>query len=297
MAVPSHDGVRGRIDSTSYALHASQMARVWELSAGPPAPDSLGPVPASGVAAVICPHDDFSFAGRVYRRVLPLITARPVVLFGVFHGYRRVGERNRFFPYSTIGVVPQDLKFQGERSETVIGNDNTFREFVSVHRGTKGGGALTRIGSGCLLQAHAHVAHDCSIGDGVILGHGATMAGHVEIQDGAYVGAFTGIHQFCRVGIHAFLGGFTVVTMDALPYMKTVGTREVKSFGPNSVGLQRKGISEQSIEELKRVYRILFRSKLNTTQALEIARGQQWTTPEVAVLMQFMETSERGFIR
>ncbi len=208
----------------------------------------------------------------------------------------RIGERNRFFPYSVIGVEPQDLKFQGERSETEIGSDNTFREFVTVHRGTKGGGALTRIGDGCLLQAYAHVAHDCQIGSRVILGHGVTMAGHVVIEDSAFVGAFSGIHQYCRIGRHAIVGGYSVITKDVMPYSKTVAVREVKTFGVNKVGLERHGFSSERIARLHHAFRLLGSAKLNTSQAVERIRADGMNE-DLEVLVNFILSSERGVIK
>lgn len=208
----------------------------------------------------------------------------------------RIGQRNRFFPYSVIGVEPQDLKFQGERSETHIGSDNIFREFVTVHRGTKGGGGLTRIGDGCLLQAYAHVAHDCQIASRVILGHGVTMAGHVVIEECAFVGAFSGIHQYCRIGRHAIVGGYSVITKDVLPYSKTVAAREVKTFGVNKVGLERHGFSSERIARLHHAFRLLTSDKLNTSQALERIRADGMNE-DLEVLVSFILSSERGVIK
>ncbi len=211
-------------------------------------------------------------------------------------GPLRIGERNRFFPYTVIGVAPQDLKYQGERSETRIGAGNTFREFVTVHRGTKGGGGLTRIGDGCLLQAYAHVAHDCSVGNHVVLGHGVTMAGHVTIEDYAFIGAFSGIHQFCRVGQHAMVGGYSVITKDVLPYSKTAGERQVRAFGLNKVGLERHGFSSERIERLHHAFRLLLSSKLNTSQAVEQIRAGE-LNEDIEILLKFIESSERGVIK
>jgi UDP-N-acetylglucosamine acyltransferase len=214
----------------------------------------------------------------------------------VVEGPIRIGPNNRFFPNAVIGVVPQDLKFQGEWSETRIGAGNTFREFATVHRGTKGGGALTSIGDGCLLQAFAHVAHDCRIGNQVILGHGVTMAGHVTIEDYAFVGAFTGIHQFCRLGRYSIVGGYSVITQDVLPFSKTVSEREVRTFGVNKIGLERHGFSAERIESLHRAFRLLTASKLNTTQALEKIRAEG-LSEDVQVLVDFITASERGVIK
>lgn len=209
----------------------------------------------------------------------------------------KIGARNQFFPYSTIGVVPQDLKFQGERSETVIGDDNTFREFVTVHRGTKGGGALTKLGNGCLVMAYTHIAHDCIVGNKVILGNGVTLAGHVVIQDFANVGAFSGVHQFCRVGMHALIGGYSVITQDVLPFSRTVAEREVKNYGLNKIGLERRGYSEEQMNALHHAFRLLLSSKLNTSQALEQIRADGTPSPEVQQLITFIESSERGVIK
>ncbi len=147
-------------------------------------------------------------------------------------------------------------------------------------------------------MAYSHVAHDCTIGDNVIMANAATLAGHVTVGDHATVGAFSAVHQFCRVGPHAFIGGFSVITRDALPYIKTVGVRnQAKIYGINSLGLQRKGFSAQSLAELKQVYRVLFRSQMNTGDALMKTKENQWTSPEVAILIEFIQSSERGFIR
>lgn len=209
-----------------------------------------------------------------------------------------VGERCRFYGHASIGTDPQDLKYKGEPTRLRIGDRNVFREFVSVNRGSSLGGGITVIGNDGLFMAYSHVAHDGQVGDQVIFANAATLAGHVSIGGCAQVGAFSAVHQFCRVGPHAFIGGFSVITRDALPYIKTVGPRnEAKIYGINTIGLQRKGIPESSIEELKQAYRILFRSKLNTGDALAKLREEKWTAPEVAVLIEFIESSERGFIR
>lgn len=179
-----------------------------------------------------------------------------------------------------------------------IGDDNIFREFVTLNRGTQGGNGITVIGNGNFFMAYSHVAHDSVMGSGIIMANAATLAGHVTVGDHATIGAFSAVHQFCRVGPHAFIGGFSVITRDALPFIKTVGERNhAKIYGINSLGLERKGISEQSIRELKQVYRICFRSKTNTGDALAKIRENRWSAPEVATLISFMESSKRGFIR
>jgi UDP-N-acetylglucosamine acyltransferase len=214
------------------------------------------------------------------------------------HGWTTIGERCHFYTHVSAGTDPQDLKYQGEATYLKIGNDNVFREFVSLNRGTQGGHGITIIGNNNFIMAYSHVAHDCIVGDNVIMANAATLAGHVTISDHSTVGAFSAVHQFCRVGPHAFIGGFSVITRDALPYIKTVGERnQAKIYGINTLGLQRKGFSEQSIEELKQIYRICFRSKMNTGEALKKAKEQPWSAPEVFTLIEFMENSERGFIR
>ncbi|HYK89742.1 MAG TPA: acyl-ACP--UDP-N-acetylglucosamine O-acyltransferase [Acidobacteriota bacterium] len=212
-------------------------------------------------------------------------------------GSTTIGERCHFYSHVSVGTDPQDLKYKGEATHLRIGNENVFREFVTLNRGTQGGGGVTTIGDRNFFMAYAHVAHDSHMGSDIIMANAATLAGHVSVGNHATVGAFSAVHQFCRVGPHAFIGGFSVVTRDALPYVKTVGDRnQAKIYGINSIGLQRKGIPEASINELKKLYRILFRSDLNTTEALKHAREDEWTAPEVATLLDFIETSERGFI-
>ncbi len=212
-------------------------------------------------------------------------------------GPLRVGSGNKFFPYSSIGVVPQDLKFHGERSETVIGDENTFREFVTVHRGTQGGGGLTRIGCRNLIMAYTHIAHDCRIEDNTILANGTTLAGHVLIEDYAVVGAFCGIHQFCRVGRHSLIGGYSVITQDVLPFSKTVSDRETHAHGINSLGLKRHGFTQERRERLNRAFRLLTSSKLNTSQAIEKIREEAATSEDLQQLLRFIESSERGVIK
>ncbi|HWP86194.1 MAG TPA: acyl-ACP--UDP-N-acetylglucosamine O-acyltransferase [Terriglobia bacterium] len=212
-------------------------------------------------------------------------------------GPLRVGPGNKFFPYSSIGMVSQDKKFRGERTETLIGKGNTIREFVTVHRGTAGGGGLTKIGDDNWIMAYTHIAHDCIVGSHTVLANGTTLAGHVIIEDYATVGAFSGIHQFCRVGRHAIIGGYSVITQDVLPFSKTVSERETKVFGVNTVGLERHGFSAEQRERLSRAFRYLVASKLNTTQAVEKIRAEAGESPEVQELLRFIETSERGFIK
>jgi UDP-N-acetylglucosamine acyltransferase len=208
-----------------------------------------------------------------------------------------IGEDNIFYPYSTVGVASQDLKYKGERAETRIGHRNKIREFVTIHRGTQGGGLLTSIGSDNLLMAYTHVAHDVAIGDHCILVNGVTLAGHVTIGDWAELSAFVGVHQFCRIGRHSFVGPHSVVTQDILPYSVAVNEREMKVFGANRVGLERRGFSTEAIERLQTSFRLLTRSKLNTSQAVERIRAEVASSAEVDELLEFISTSQRGVVK
>jgi UDP-N-acetylglucosamine acyltransferase len=212
-------------------------------------------------------------------------------------GVTHIGQDNVFYPYSTIGVASQDLKYKGERAETRIGSRNKIREFVSIHRGTEGGGLVTEIGDDNLLMAYAHVAHDVRIGNHTQLGNAVTFAGHVIVEDWTVIEAFSGVHQFCRIGKHAFVGGYSVVTKDVLPYSMTVSPRESRVFGENKVGLERRGFARESIESLHKAFRLLTKSGLNTTQAVERIRQEVPECAEVRDLLAFMERSERGFVK
>ncbi len=212
-------------------------------------------------------------------------------------GPTRIGEDNLFYPYSTVGVAPQDLKYKGERSETRIGNRNRIREFVTIHRGTEGGGLVTSIGDDNLLMAYVHVAHDVIIGNHTVLANGVTFAGHVTVEDWAVIGAFSGVHQFCRVGRHAMIGGYSVITQDVLPFSTTVSAREVKVYGANAIGLERRGFSKSTIDALHKAFRILTRSGLNTTQAVDRIHAEAPPLPEIDELLAFIARSQRGFIK
>jgi UDP-N-acetylglucosamine acyltransferase len=214
----------------------------------------------------------------------------------VVEGPTTIGEQNRFFPFACVGMEPQDLKFRGEPTTLEIGDRNTVRENVTVHRGTVGGGGATRIGSDNLLMAGTHVAHDCRVGSHVIFANAATLAGHVTVEDGATIGAFSGVHQFCRVGRQAYIGGYSVLTQDAAPYVLTVGNR-ARAFGINVIGLERKGVPPATIQALKQAYRLLFRAHLPQEEALERVRAEIGEVEEVRVLAAFIAGSERGVIR
>jgi UDP-N-acetylglucosamine acyltransferase len=216
----------------------------------------------------------------------------------VIQGPCRIGKRNHFSGHAAVGTDPQDLKYQGEETWLIIGDDNRVREFVTLNRGTATGKGKTRIGSGNLLMTGVHVAHDCEVGDRVIMANAATLAGHVLVQDDATVGAFTGVHQFCRVGVHAFIGGYSVITQDALPFMKTVGIRgEARTYGVNTIGLERKGFDATRLKALREAYRTLFRRGLRVVEAAAQLRQEGALTADVEELLRFIETSERGFIR
>jgi UDP-N-acetylglucosamine acyltransferase len=215
----------------------------------------------------------------------------------LIEGPATIGERNRFIAHASIGTDPQDLKFKGEKTELRIGNDNTFREFVTLNRGTTGGGGVTTIGSHNFFMAYSHVAHDCHVGSNVIFANNATLAGHVDVGDGSTIGAFSAVHQFCRVGNHAFIGGGTIATQDVLPFAKTVGNRPAQTYGINNIGLERKGFARESIEALQRAYRILIRSKLRLEEALSRIETELGYDAEVRYLVEFVRESKRGFIR
>ena len=208
-----------------------------------------------------------------------------------------IGEENIFYPYTTVGVASQDLKYKGERSETRIGARNRIREFVTIHRGTEGGGLVTRICDDNLLMAYVHVAHDVHVGNNTVLANGVTLGGHVLVGDWAVIGAFTGVHQFCRIGRHAFIGGYSVVTQDVLPYSTSVSEREIHVFGANRTGLERRGFGSERVEALQKAFRLLSRAGLNTSQAVERIRAEIEATPELDELLAFIAASQRGFVK
>jgi len=215
----------------------------------------------------------------------------------VVDGWTEIGDDTEIYPFASIGQVPQDLKFRGEQTRLTIGRRNIFREFVTIHRGTRGGGGLTSIGDRNVFMAYVHVAHDCHVGSDTIFGNTATLGGHVTVEDFANISAGSGVHQFCRVGRHAFIGGYSVVTKDALPYARTVGSRPARIFGTNTIGLMRRGFPPDVITKLKRSFRYLLQSKLNTTIALQqIEQDRSLACAEVQYLLDFIRTSQRGVI-
>jgi UDP-N-acetylglucosamine acyltransferase len=214
------------------------------------------------------------------------------------HGPARLGRNNRVHSFSAIGGDPQDVTYRGERVSLEAGDDNDFREFSTVNRGTVKGGGTTRIGNHNLIMSYAHIGHDCQIGDHTIFVNNATLAGHVIVEDHAQVGAFCPVHQFCRIGRHAYIAAHTVITQDVPPFSKIVAPRDTRCYGVNSVGLERQGFSPERIESIERAYRFLLRSKLNTTQALEKMRDTLSGSEDVQLLIRFIEsTADRGLTK
>jgi UDP-N-acetylglucosamine acyltransferase len=208
-----------------------------------------------------------------------------------------IGDGTEVFPYASIGLAPQDLKYRGEATRLEVGSGNIFREFVTIHRGTAGGGGVTKIGDRNLFMNYVHVAHDCLVGNQTIFGPHATLGGHVAIADFVNVSAGSAVHQFCRVGAYAFIGGYSVITKDALPYGRTVGGRPARVYGLNLIGLKRRGFSDDTLKKLRTAYRYLTQSRLNTTQALaKIESDPALACPEVANLVDFIRTAPRGVI-
>ncbi len=215
----------------------------------------------------------------------------------VLQGPTTLGDHNRIFPFASIGMGPQDLTYKGEPTRLEIGSHNEIREYVTIHRGTVKGGQLTKVGSHCLIMAYTHIAHDCHIGDHVIMANAATLAGHVTVEDWAVVGALCPVHQFVRVGTHAYIGGGTTITQDVLPFSKTSAARENRAYGANSIGLQRRGFTPERLKKIQHAFRVLLASKLNTSQAIAKLRSEGDLGEDVDMLVRFVETSERGVIK
>ncbi len=236
----------------------------------------------------------------------PYSTVGPNVVLGedcelvshvVLDGHLTTGARNRFFSFACVGVAPQDLKYKGEPTGATLGDDNTIRECVTISRGTAGGGGTTRVGSHCLIMAYTHIGHDSVIGDHCILANAATLAGHVIVEDYASVGALNQVHQFCRIGKHAYTGGGTTVTQDVLPYSLTSAKRETHAYGLNKVGLERRGFDRDRLRAIQHAYRLLLAAKMNTTQAIQKLKDEGIETDDVAYLVNFIESSERGVLK
>ncbi len=214
----------------------------------------------------------------------------------VIEGPTEIGPENVVAPMASIGGAPQDLKYDGEPTRLKVGAGNKIREYVTLNRGTPGGGGLTEIGDGNLFMAYVHVAHDCRVGSRTVLGNAVTLGGHVEVGDDAIIGAFSGVHQFCRVARHAFIGGYSVITKDVLPWVITVGNR-AKIYGLNAVGLERKGYPDVTVQALKKCYKTLFRSKLGLAEAIEQVQAEAGDVEEIRYFLEFVRTSERGICR
>lgn len=215
----------------------------------------------------------------------------------VIDGHTTIGDGTEVFPFASIGLAPQDLKYKGEPTRLEIGSGNIFREFVTIHRGTEGGGGVTTIGDRNLFMNYVHVAHDCHVGNQTIFGPHATLGGHVTVGDFVNISATSAVHQFCRIGAYAFIGGYSVITKDAMPYVRTVGSRPARVFGLNLIGLKRRGFTDDSLKKLRAAYRYLTQSKLNTTQAIEkISSDPALKCPEVDNLVAFIRTASRGVI-
>ena len=244
----------------------------------------IGPGTVVGAFAVVGPHV------RIGRNC-------KIGASSVIDGRTTIGDGTEVFPYASIGLAPQDLKYRGEPTGLTIGSGNIFREFVTIHRGTEGGGGMTTIGDRNLFMNYVHVAHDCHVGNQTIFGPHATLGGHVAIADYVNVSAGSAVHQFCRVGAYAFIGGYSVITKDALPYGRTVGSRPARVFGLNLIGLKRRGLADDTLKKLRAAYRYLTQSKLNTTQAIgRIEQDASLTCPEVDNLVDFIRTASRGVI-
>ncbi len=249
--------------------------------------DSRAKVPAScqiGPYCVIGPDVELGESCRLVSHV-------------AIEGPTKIGPNNRFSPFGSIGMAPQDLSYAGEPTRLEIGAHNVIREFVTINRGTVKGGGTTRIGNYTLIMAYAHVAHDCVIGDHVILANAATLGGHIVVEEWATVGALCPVHHFVRIGAHSFVGGGTTITRDVLPFSKTVAARDTHAYGLNAIGLERRGFSKERIRKIHHAYKLLLASRLNTSQALEKLKSEPDHGEDVDVLIRFIEGSDRGVIK
>lgn len=215
---------------------------------------------------------------------------------GVIDGRTSIGSGTEIYPFVSIGLAPQDLKFDGEDTSVVIGERNVIREFVTIHKGTTGGGGVTTVGNDNLLMAQVHIAHDCVVGDEVIMGNAATLAGHVEIGYRANVGAYSGVHQFCKIGREAFVGGYSLVVKSAMPFSLVQGNH-ARCFGINRVGIKRRGYPKETVKQLNHAFHLLLSSKLNTSQALERIEEEITGVDEVDLLVEFIKSAERGVVK
>jgi len=282
--------VRGEVRSGDKRVaEANLLLRVAALP--PPDVDPTARVAPSAVLGAGVKVGPYSIVGARVRIGAGTVLASHVVI----DGDTEIGAENRLYPFCSVGLAPQDMKYHGEHTRLVIGDRNVVREFVTIHPGTAGGGGLTRIGSDNLFMAYAHVAHDCLVGSHTIFANGATLAGHVEVADFVTIGAYSGVHQFCRVGTHAFVGGYTVATKDVLPYSKTVGNRAC-IYGVNTIGLARRGFAAETIVAIRRAFRVLVQSRLNTSEAVARLEAEGSPHAEVRGLVEFIRTARRGVI-
>jgi UDP-N-acetylglucosamine acyltransferase len=240
-------------------------------------------------------------------RIGPYCTIGPDVEMGehcelishvAVQGPTRMGSHNRIFPFASVGMDPQDLKFSpSDKVWLEMGSHNTIREFVTINRGTVSGGGVTRVGSHILIMAYAHIAHDCIISDHAMLANAATLAGHVTVEEWAVVGALCPVHQYVRIGAHSYIGGGATITRDVLPFSRTSEAREASAYGVNSVGLERRGFSKERIRRIQSAFRVLTASKLNTSQAVEKLKSEADRGEDVELLLRFIESSQRGVIK
>ncbi|MFN7951927.1 MAG: acyl-ACP--UDP-N-acetylglucosamine O-acyltransferase [bacterium] len=249
------------------AIIAPQAKLAPDVSVGPYT--VIGPDVEIGAGAILGPH-------------------------AVVDGHTKLGAKVQVFQFASVGAPPQDLKYAGEPTRVEIGDGTILRESVTIHRGTATGGGLTRIGAQCLVMAYAHVAHDCVLGDRVILANGVQLAGHVEIESHAILGGLSAVHQFARIGTSAMLGGGTMASKDVVPFVHCSGNRDVQLHGINSLGLRRRGFSDERIRSLKAAYRILFRSGHRLSKAMQEVEANVEPTEDVQHLLRFIRESERG---
>ncbi len=215
----------------------------------------------------------------------------------VVEGPTKIGAGNSFYPFTSIGLAPQDISYAGEPTRLEIGDHNRIREFATINRGTVKGGGCTRLGSHNLIMAYTHIAHDCQVGSHIIMANAATLGGHVVVEDWATVGALCPVHHFVRIGAHAFIGGGTTITRDVLPFSKTSAERGTHAYGLNAVGLERRGFTKERIQKIHHAYRVLLAAKLNTSQAIEKLKAEPNIGEDVEMLIRFIEASERGVIK
>jgi UDP-N-acetylglucosamine acyltransferase len=214
----------------------------------------------------------------------------------IIEGNTEIGENCTIHPFTSIGLPPQDLKYKGEPTGVKIGNNNTIREYITLHRASVGGDGQTTLGDNNFLMAYVHIAHDCKIGNSVIMANVATLAGHVVVEDHAYIGGLVAVHQFTRIGAYTMVGGYSGVGQDIPPYMMASGTR-AKLFGLNTIGLKRHGFSDSTINELKKAYKILFREKRTLKDAIKKIQENLPYTDEIKHLIDFIQKNKRGICR